>query len=203
MPCEDKKAALLSGAIRAVAHNGLENTTTRSIGAEAGIDDAYIYRFFKDKEELLCQAFLTESKKLDELVLQSMDMVRSTPTPPTFQESCRFVLGCAWKYLTGHPEISLFMIRYYHSAGFDTYAAPEFRTYLSRIIERSAGTYPLADNASVVYYHLMESLLGFAGKVAAGGIPNTDATAGAVFQQLYGIMKTALDTETGADAASQ
>ena len=41
---DDKQAALIRAAIHAVAQDGLERTTTRSIGAAAGINDAYIYR---------------------------------------------------------------------------------------------------------------------------------------------------------------
>lgn len=63
MSCDNKELELLQGAVRAVARNGLENTTTRSIGAEAGIDDAYIYRYFKDKEELICRAFSRSAKR--------------------------------------------------------------------------------------------------------------------------------------------
>lgn len=195
MACDNKEIALLEGAVRAVARNGLENTTTRSIGAEAGVDDAYIYRFYRDKEDLLCRAFLTECEKFVERILQSIDMLRRSAIAETLEDRCRFIVACAWNYLKDRPDISRFFVRYYHSAGFQNHASEQYRTYLSQIADSISETLVVQPNAPLVMVHLMESMFSFASKAADGLLPDNDDTANSVFDQLYGILRTAIGPE--------
>lgn len=195
MACDNKELALLQGAVRAVARNGLENTTTRSIGTEAGIDDAYIYRYFKDKEELICRAFLAECEAYIDRILQSIEMLRKNEIAETLEDRCRFVVACAWNYLKEHPDLSRFFVRYYHSAGFQNHASEQFRMLLSRIAASVSETLNIQSNAPLVMIHLMESMFSFASKFADGLLPDNDDTLNAVFGQLYGIFRTAIGPE--------
>lgn len=195
MACDNKEIALLQGAVRAVARNGLENTTTRSIGAEAGVDDAYIYRFYRDKEDLLCRAFLTECEKFVERILQSIEMLRKNDIAETLADRSRFVVACAWNYLKDRPDISRFFVRYYHSAGFQNHASEQYRAYLSQIIDCISETLDVQSNAPLVMAHIMESMFSFASKAADGLLPDNGDTANSVFEQLYGIFRTAVDPE--------
>ena len=52
---EQKTAALMDGAVRSVALYGLENASTKTISACCGINEAYIYRYFESKEDLLAK----------------------------------------------------------------------------------------------------------------------------------------------------
>ena len=195
MARDNKEAALLQGAVRAVARNGLENTTTRSIGAEAGIDDAYIYRFYHDKEDLLCRTFLTECEIFVDRILQSIDMLRKADIVDVLEDRCRFVIACAWNYLKDRPDISCFFVRYYHSAGFQNHASDQYRIYLSRIIDSISKTLDVQPNAPLVMAHLMESMFSFASKFADGLLPDNEDTVNSVFDQLYGIFRTAVGPE--------
>ena len=60
----DKKAVLLKSTVTVVARVGIENASTRLIGKEAGFQDAFIYRYFNDKDHLLSQAYINENEKL-------------------------------------------------------------------------------------------------------------------------------------------
>ena len=195
MACDKKEIALLQGAVRAVARNGLENTTTRSIGAEAGIDDAYIYRYYRDKEDLLCRAFLAECETYIGRVVQSIEILRKNNAAETLEDRCRFVVACAWNYLKERPDLSRFFVRYYHSAGFQNHASEQFRMLLSRIAASVSETLNVQSNAPLVMIHLMESMFSFASKFADGLLPDNDDTMNAVFGQLYGIFRTAIGPE--------
>jgi len=61
---EQRKEQLLKAVKTAAAQFGLDGATTRIISEIAGVNDAYIYRYFKDREELLAQAYKMESNEL-------------------------------------------------------------------------------------------------------------------------------------------
>lgn len=51
------KQAFIESAIRVVAREGLDKATTKAIAADAGLNEAYIYRCFESKEAMLRDAF--------------------------------------------------------------------------------------------------------------------------------------------------
>ena len=46
---DDKRTALLESTVRAVAKYGMKDISTRNISSDAGVNDAYIYRYFATK----------------------------------------------------------------------------------------------------------------------------------------------------------
>lgn len=50
--CEDRKLQLLGAALRVFARKGFQGTRTREIAAEAGINEALLFRHFPTKEDL-------------------------------------------------------------------------------------------------------------------------------------------------------
>ena len=60
VPQSDKTAmqrSIMEATIHIVAQYGLDKTTTRLIAAEAGLNEAYLYRCFKNKEDILSESF--------------------------------------------------------------------------------------------------------------------------------------------------
>lgn len=50
---EERRAAIVSAAVRLFSRQGYANTTTREIAADAGVAEGSIYRYFKSKQEIL------------------------------------------------------------------------------------------------------------------------------------------------------
>ena len=73
---DDKRTALLESTVRAVAKYGMKDISTRNISSDAGVNDAYIYRYFENKEDLLVQAYLLENHKFMHHVIRQIDLVR-------------------------------------------------------------------------------------------------------------------------------
>lgn len=88
---EEKRLALLRSTVRSVAKYGMKDVSTRSISGDAGVNDAYIYRYFQDKEDLLKQAYLMENDKFMRVVLQRMELIRNQSTGCTQQERFRLI----------------------------------------------------------------------------------------------------------------
>lgn len=60
---------LLVGTVQTVAVLGLENTTTNAICRTSGVNFAYIYRIFADKEDLIAKAFaMVDLELLNEIL---------------------------------------------------------------------------------------------------------------------------------------
>jgi AcrR family transcriptional regulator len=59
LPAEERRASVLEAARRAFVASGFGGATMRSIAAEAGIDQAMLYRFFESKERLFEEAIAT------------------------------------------------------------------------------------------------------------------------------------------------
>ena len=70
------KKALIKSVVGVVARDGLENTTTKSIAKEADINEAYIYRCFNNKEDLLRSAFHMEDVRFLDLLLKKLPLLR-------------------------------------------------------------------------------------------------------------------------------
>ena len=72
---EDKntmlRRELTEGTIETVAALGLENTTTNAICKTCGVNVAYIYRFFSDKEDLIAKSFADADRRFLEVILDN------------------------------------------------------------------------------------------------------------------------------------
>ena len=61
----------MDSSIKVEAREGLDKLTTRSIASECDLHDAYIYRYFIDKDDLLKKAFLREDRVLTEKIMSN------------------------------------------------------------------------------------------------------------------------------------
>ena len=56
MDQQSMKQTFMMSAVRVIARDGLVKATTKAIAAEAGLNEALIYRCFSSKNELLSEA---------------------------------------------------------------------------------------------------------------------------------------------------
>lgn len=61
---ENIRQAFIQSAIRVVARVGLDKTTTKAIAADAGLNEAYIYRCFESKEDCCGRPFIWQTSTL-------------------------------------------------------------------------------------------------------------------------------------------
>ena len=66
---------LIDGTVRTIAEIGLENTTTNAICKTCGVNVAYIYRFFADKEDLIAKAFAAVDEEFLGVILKSFTVL--------------------------------------------------------------------------------------------------------------------------------
>ena len=57
MKREEISRSLIDGTIRVIAREGLDKASTKQIGRATSMNEAYIYRYFADKDDLFSKAF--------------------------------------------------------------------------------------------------------------------------------------------------
>ena len=60
MEVQEMRQVFIDSAVRVVARDGLEKTTTKAIASEAKLNEAYIYKCFSGKDDLLSAALHME-----------------------------------------------------------------------------------------------------------------------------------------------
>lgn len=182
---EDKRLALLRSTVKSVAKYGMQDVSTRSVSGDAGINDAYIYRLFKDKEDLLKQAYLLENEKYMRYTIKCMKKIYDQSDGITAQERFRLVFHAAWRYLLDTPDVCRFFVYYYHSPSFAKYAFQEYRQQLDLLAEMVLPLFNSQEDAKSCLYVLFILLNSFALQVLNEEIPDNDSTENQVCAMAY------------------
>lgn len=182
---EDKRQALLRGAVQAVARNGMKDVSTRSISGAAGINDAYIYRYFGDKEDLMFQAFRQENERFASHVIRHLAEIQLQMDVLPFRDRFEYVFHSAWRYLLDTPDVCRFFMYYYHSPSFETYAREDFHHQMDALAEMLLHLFGTMENARHCLYKLYILLLSFAVLVMNGQNPDNEETEARAFRTVY------------------
>ena len=78
MSPQDMREKLIARTITVIATEGLDKTTTKAITTGTGINEAYIYRHFSDKKDLLSKAFDKLDEELVAKVMQHLPVLALT-----------------------------------------------------------------------------------------------------------------------------
>lgn len=158
---EKKIETLMNGAVKAVALYGLENASTKTISASSGINEAYIYRYFDSKEDLLAKTFEREDKQFIEMILDNFPVLSYESLD--YEVRCRLLFERCWNYIIGRPTELKFYMRYYHSLMYHTYSFITHTNQFSVIVERLQPAFP-GDGKGVelILRHILDTLLNMA-----------------------------------------
>ena len=186
---EQKTAALMDGAIRSVALYGLENASTKTISACCGINEAYIYRYFESKEDLLAKAFEREDKLFLEMILDNFPVLSYESLD--YEVRCRLLFRRCWSYIIGRPAELKFYMRYYHSLMYHTYSFVNHTKQFSVLVDKMRTAFP-ADEKGVelILRHILDTLLNMAMMYVSDpdGI-DPDEAADMNFRMIFSVVK--------------
>ena len=88
MKQEEIRSRLIDGTIHVIARDGLDKATTKLIGEETSINQAYIYRCFEGKEDMFARAFDALDVELADKVMQHMPVMYMQEME--YEMCCRF-----------------------------------------------------------------------------------------------------------------
>ncbi|GEM_PF-444398 len=112
----EKKEALLNAVIKVTSRDGLERLTTKSVEAESGCSERYIFLYFGSKDAMLTQTFdRVEMRFLNAIAAAFRESVSKEKGTEAF---LRRVWYAGWKELSDNPDETKFFIRYFFSEQF-------------------------------------------------------------------------------------
>ena len=178
---------LIARTITVIAEEGLDKTTTKAITTGTGINEAYIYRHFSDKEDLLSKAF----DSLDEeLVAKAMIHIPVMyMTEMEYEMRCRFFFGAMWKFLLGNKEKCLAFVRYYYSPYFGKYSLETHKHRYKPLVGKFKDAFKGEADVWMILNHILNVMLDFAVKVHNGQMSDEDDYAEHVFRVIYASVK--------------
>lgn len=187
----DVRSTLIDQTIKVVANEGLDKATTKAIVGDTGINEAYIYKFFKDKDDLLVSSF---SALDDELYSKCSSQVAVMNMPELdFEVRCQFFYTAIWRFFLGNQEKCVTYIRYYNSAYFQKYSSEKHKELFSPLVEKLSVVFRPEANKWMILHHILETMLSFAKKVFDGELEDNDDTAKHVFILVYGTICSCRD----------
>ena len=105
----DKREAILATTLDLISERGFHNTPMSLIAKEANVAAGTIYRYFKNKEDLINQLFLEWKRRMDEATFEGYD--KALPIKVQFQLVWKNVLN----FYIQHPKAFKFIEQYYYS----------------------------------------------------------------------------------------
>lgn len=106
---KSKPDAILQAALEQFAENGFHSSPVSQVANQAGVGVGSIYRYFKDKDELIHAVFAMVDDVLQEAVAISLDSSLSDR-----QQFIQLVTSLI-HYLNSHPQEFKFLDQYYSS----------------------------------------------------------------------------------------
>ena len=120
MEQQNIKQAFIDSAVRVVARDGMEKATTKAIAAEAKLNEAYIYKCFPSKDELLSAALHMEDVNFANFLQKTLPIMHMPGF--SWKERAYILWKKSWEFVLRKPADCIFYIRYYYSASCRAYA---------------------------------------------------------------------------------
>lgn len=193
MKREEIRQRLIEGTIRVIALEGLDGATTKRIGCETQLNEAYIYRCFDDKEHLFAGAFAALDEELAAQCMKHVAVMYDTGLP--FDTRCWLFFSGVWRFLLGGRDKCIAFLRYYYSPYFERFSAQEHRVRFEPLCEKFSAAFRPEANVWMLLIHILNVMLDFVLKVFDGYVPDNDDTAEHVFRLLYVSVKQYFKTE--------
>ena len=183
MKLDDARRRLIDGTIQVIAREGLDNATTKRIGLETSINQAYIYRCFKDKEDMFAKAFATLDDEFVAKAMQHIEVMHMQDMD--YEVRCRFYFSSIWTFLLGNRDKCLTYIRYYYSPYFAKYSLEEHQMRFLPLVNKFRDAFHDKAEVWLILNHILNVMLDFAVKVYNGQMPNDEDHTEHVFRVVY------------------
>ncbi len=183
MEQQNIKQAFIDSAVRVVARDGMEKATTKAIAAEAKLNEAYIYKCFPSKDELLSEALHMEDVNFANFLQKTLPIMRMPGF--SWKERAYILWKKSWEFILGIPDDCGFYIRYYYSASCRAHAYDVHLACYKPLIERAGKAFRPGTNMDMLIHQIFSTMLFFASRVLNGELENSEATTQWAFEQIY------------------
>lgn len=183
MEQQNMRQAFMESTVRVVARDGVEKATTKSIAAEAKLNEAYIYKCFSGKDELLGETFLMEDERFSAFLKKTLPVMR---TPGLLWRERAYILWKrSWEHILGVSDDCSFYIRYYYSASCRAHAYEMHLACYRPLIEKVSPVFLPETNMEMLIHQIFSTMLFFASRVLHGDLEDNETTTLWAFEQIY------------------
>ena len=183
MKQDELRRGLIDGTIHVIARDGLDKASTKQIGIVTSINEAYIYRCFKDKEDMFAKTFDTLDDELIAKLMQHVSIMYVQDME--YELRCRFFFSAIWKFFIGNKEKCLTYVRYYYSPYFSKYSAASHKARYQPLINKFRDAFKDEADVWMILNHILNVMLDFAVKVHNDQMPGEDNYSEHVFRVIY------------------
>lgn len=183
MDQQSMKQAFMMSAVRVIARDGLVKATTKAIADKAGLNEAYIYRCFADKDDLLSAAFYQEDENFTTLLCETLPVMHMPGL--TWKERAFLLWKRSWEFILKNEADCIFYIRYYYSADCRAHAYDTHLKHFHTLIEKVRPAFKPGTNVDMLVHQIFDTMLAFAMRVLNGEMENSEATTQWTFEQIY------------------
>ena len=183
MEQENMKQAFMESAVRVVARDGMEKATTKAIAAEAKLNEAYIYKCFANKDELLSAALHMEDVKFANFLQKTLPVMHMSDLP--WKERAYILWKRSWDFILQMPADCAFYTRYYYSASCRTHAYEMHLACFKPLIEKVSKSFKPGTNMDMLLHQIFSTMLFYASRFLDGELENSEATTKWAFEQVY------------------
>jgi AcrR family transcriptional regulator len=180
---QEMRQSFIDSAIRIVARDGMEKTTTKAIAAEAKLNEAYIYKCFSGKDELLSAALHMEDENFANLLQKTLPVMHMQGF--SWKERAYILWKKSWDFILKEPADCIFYIRYYYSASCRIHAYETHLACFKPLIEKASKSFKPATNMDMLIHQIFSTMLFFASRVLGGELENSEETTAWAFEQIY------------------
>lgn len=183
MKQEEIRKKLINGTIYIIANNGLDKASTKQIGLATATNEAYIYRCFASKEDMLAKTFDSLDDELLSETIRHVEVMYLSEV--AFELRCRWYFSAVWSFLLGNREKCLAYMQYYYSPYFTRYSARDHKNRFAPLISKFCAAFKDEANVWMILNHILNVMLDFAVKVHNHQMPTDNNYAEHVFRVIY------------------
>lgn len=183
MKQDEFRRKLIDGTIRVIARDGLDKATTKQIGTETAINEAYIYRCFAGKEDMFARTFASLDEELLDVTMRHVEIMYKQEMK--FELRCRVYFTAVWECLLEDRDGCLAYMQYFYSPYFTKYSAEEHEKRFKPLLEKFSPAFKAEADVWMILNHILNVMLDFVVKVHNGLMPGSDAYSEHVFRVLY------------------
>ena len=187
MKREEVRNRLIAGTIQVIANEGLDKATTKQIGLQTNINEAYIYRCFKDKDDLFAGCFDMLDRELFAAVMQNISIIYMNNIEIALRWKTFFTR--IWEFMLGNRDKCLAFIRFYYSPYFVKYYATRHKKLFEPVVENMRQAFKAEADVWMIINHIFNVIIDFSVKVHNGLMPDEDDYAEHIFRVICAAVK--------------
>lgn len=187
MKQDEIRLALIDGTVHVIAREGLDKASTKQIALATSINEVYIYRCFKNKEDLLAKTFAYLDNELAEKAMQHVSVMYMQELD--YETRCRIFFTSIWRFLLGNRDKCLAYVRYYYSQYFPVYSVDEHKERFVPLTRKFKDAFRDEADIWMIQNHILNVMFDFAIKVHNNQMSEKDDYVEHVFRVVYHSVK--------------